>query len=316
MATPSQPSPQSHGLELGVMIASAAVAVVCAVTGLLAKRSALDNQYLLAGTAGLLTGLSVLVVLPQAIESRGDKWSVESLLAFFVAAPVVMFIIEHVVLEHEHHRPKEECCEPCEVVQPPFGKAIRCLRPKESSRLLPPAKAPAAAPPAAPERTALGGALFAMGACFRMLAWEVHALMDGFILGTSKTTATLVALAFAISVCAVQDVVGFCVQLQRRGYGSTHTTVVITCFALTFPAGAAISLVTSAALVRRARSHTRNVRLPARSRHPSRFRVCSAGGLGHVGRGPLRGRALSGRVLDLSAPLALLELLPRDHGHG
>tara|TARA_B110001452_G_scaffold255100_1_gene247205 strand:+ start:367 stop:1074 length:708 start_codon:yes stop_codon:yes gene_type:complete len=86
------------------------------------------------------------------------------------------------------------------------------------------------------------------GAVFRLCAWLTHGMLDGAILGGASSVQSLLPLAFAISVCAVQDVAAFGVFLQQRRTSPRGVAVAIVAFAAAFPAGAAIALAAEAEL--------------------------------------------------------------------
>lgn len=87
-----------------------------------------------------------------------------------------------------------------------------------------------------------------VGAVFRLCAWLTHGMLDGAILGGASSVESLLPLAFAISVCAVQDVAAFSVFLQQRRTSQRGVAVAIVAFAAAFPAGAAVSLAAEAEL--------------------------------------------------------------------
>ena len=87
---------------LASMIASALVATTTAAFGsvLLVRGTVVEvSPLMLCAIAGLLVGVSLLVVLPQAIDSLGAQgWQTESALCVFILAPMVMFFIEHIIV--------------------------------------------------------------------------------------------------------------------------------------------------------------------------------------------------------------------------
>ena len=52
--------------------------------------------------SGLLAGLGLLVMLPSALELRPPALPVTNLLLAFCAAPVAMYVVHHIILEHTH----------------------------------------------------------------------------------------------------------------------------------------------------------------------------------------------------------------------
>lgn len=87
---------------LASMIASALVATTTAAFGsvLLVRGTVVEvSPLMLCAIAGLLVGVSLLVVLPQAIDGLGAQgWQTESALCVFILAPMVMFFIEHIIV--------------------------------------------------------------------------------------------------------------------------------------------------------------------------------------------------------------------------
>jgi hypothetical protein len=104
----------SRGLSAGQMleiwpaiICSSIIAVACLVlgSGLLYRGTSLSaSPLVLCSVTGLLIGIAMLVVLPQAFESLLTKelWPAERIFALFISAPLIMFFLEHVIIDHEH----------------------------------------------------------------------------------------------------------------------------------------------------------------------------------------------------------------------
>ena len=93
---------QPQHAALASMIASAIVATITAAFGtvLILRGTVVEvSPLMLCGIAGLLVGVSLVVVLPQAIDSLGAQgWTTESCLCVFIIAPMVMFFIEHIIV--------------------------------------------------------------------------------------------------------------------------------------------------------------------------------------------------------------------------
>ena len=95
-------------LEIWPAIAcSSFVAVACLVLGfgLLYRGTSLSaSPLVLCSVTGLLIGIAMLVVLPQAFESllTKEKWPAEHIFALFISAPLIMFFVEHVIIDHQH----------------------------------------------------------------------------------------------------------------------------------------------------------------------------------------------------------------------
>ena len=114
--------------------------------------------------------------------------------------------------------------------------------------VVPKAEAAAGAEAAAPPPPRVVRVARATGAALRLLAWLVHGVLDGAILGGASSAQALLPLGFAISVCAVQDVAAFGVFLSARGASRRAVLAALLAFAAAFPAGAAASLAAQSQL--------------------------------------------------------------------
>jgi zinc transporter ZupT len=90
-------------LLAGSLIGAAALAAGALIVrkGLVRAPSAL----LLCFPAGLLVGMGLLVVLPEALEELTQQhgWSVSNVLLLFMCGVLGMFLLEHCMLVHEHN---------------------------------------------------------------------------------------------------------------------------------------------------------------------------------------------------------------------
>ena len=110
-------------------------------------------------------------------------------------------------------------------------------------------------PPGSPIREGDGAqllgprrALCAEGlAGLRLLAWFVHAMFDGVVLGACPSLGALPPLAAAIFACALQDTAAFCVIISARNVGRIAELVSIVLFSLALPVGAGATALASAA---------------------------------------------------------------------
>jgi zinc transporter ZupT len=64
-----------------------------------------SSPLILCSVTGLLIGLALTVVLPQALERLMTAMPAERIFMIFILAPLLMFIWEHVVLDHQHVHP-------------------------------------------------------------------------------------------------------------------------------------------------------------------------------------------------------------------
>ena len=99
--------------------------------------------------------------------------------------------------------------------------------------------AAAAGVAAAPSATSTVQA--AAGSAFRLLAWLVHAAIDGMVLSSITSQQLLVPAAFAVSVCALQDSLAFCVLLARARISRMAVCAALVLFSCSFPFGAGVA---------------------------------------------------------------------------
>ena len=92
---------------LASLIASVLVAASTAGFGtvlLVRGEVVVVSPLMLCMLAGLLVGISLLVVLPQATDSLGAQgWQTESVHVLFLLAPMAMYFIENIMVENIVH---------------------------------------------------------------------------------------------------------------------------------------------------------------------------------------------------------------------
>ena len=111
-----------------------------------------------------------------------------------------------------------------------------------------PARSPTPMPEGAAE--ALSGAVdvgSTLGSTVvRLTPWFVHALLDGWMLGTSQTLSLLLALSLPVAICACQDtaslVLGETVRAAASASASRSAMRAVAIFASAFPIGTALAL--------------------------------------------------------------------------
>ena len=265
------------------ILCSGCVSVACLAlgSGLLYRGTSLSaSPLVLCSVTGLLIGIAMLVVLPQAFESLLTKelWPAERIFALFISAPLIMFFLEHVIIDHQHvhgtgtvpvagaegeHTVHDENCDH----GPNIPYAMRFDgKSSESTPLKPGAQAsterfeefgyrqPLSKHTSAfhrPGPIVLGKvphprALAARPLrrmLLRLWAWMMHAMLDGVLIGTADQLAVLMPLSFAILICAIQDVAGLYIYLTARGATRNFVAIALVLFALSFPIGAGISIV-------------------------------------------------------------------------
>ena len=265
------------------IICSSIIAVACLVlgSGLLYRGTSLSaSPLVLCSVTGLLIGIAMLVVLPQAFESLLTKemWPAERIFALFISAPLIMFFLEHVIIDHQHvhaggpgggpegeHTVHDENCDH----GPNIPYAMRFTAAKEAGESTPlqPAEKEASgrcedfgcvSPPAPrrlrtphPQQQLEPRALTstdppARRLCrllLRLWAWMMHAMLDGVLIGSADQLAVLIPLSFAILICAIQDVAGLYIYFDARGATTHFVAIALVLFSIAFPIGAGISLV-------------------------------------------------------------------------
>ena len=88
-----------------VAAASAAVGLLSLVVGSVLIRKGVStgsiNPHVSAATSGLLIGIGMIVLLSESLEGLKDTWETETIFVAFLASPLVMFCIDHCILEHD-----------------------------------------------------------------------------------------------------------------------------------------------------------------------------------------------------------------------
>lgn len=214
-------------------IALLTIAVVsCLIRGRTAHAIAAGlSPPLASSVCGLLCGLSLLVMLPSAMEAlEGHGRGHDHSLVVFVGAIVGMYFLHHVVLDHQcgaaallpQQQPKaksEDGKSKRQGAKPPnpwqheyangMGECGPCCQPvdedpqqdEEGAPLLGTSGRTAAAdqPPWCLECCGR-----ATAHAVRTGAWFAHALLDGAMLGASPSVAVLLATCVPVALCAVQ----------------------------------------------------------------------------------------------------------------
>ena len=97
-------------MEIWPALISAIVIGLIAVSlgfGLIYRGTTLSaSPIVLCSVTGLMVGIAVLVILPEAVESMIELgWKCEHIFLLFLFPPLIMFFFEHVVVEHSHDIP-------------------------------------------------------------------------------------------------------------------------------------------------------------------------------------------------------------------
>jgi len=190
--------------------------------------------------SGLLSGLGLLVMLPSALEERPHDLPLERVLLIFCTAPLVMFFLHHIILEHQHNQYNEHS-------RHPVGESCICEAPGkfcffEQPKICPQVICPQVGYLPGPRATYQVQTVFSKQCLvvFRALPYTLHATIDGALLGAAQSPMMLAALVLPITLCTIQDVG---VILVNQGANSASHLAVFTtvlCFAIGFPIGATL----------------------------------------------------------------------------
>ena len=267
---------------LASLIASVLVAASTAGFGtvlLVRGEVVVVSPLMLCMLAGLLVGISLLVVLPQATDSLGAQgWQTESVHVLFLLAPMAMYFIENIMVEntrgdlihgqlaHVHLQgggPKGHQVFVVDVStlteqaerEPPvkfnrISQKQECqqcgpvLPVDERSNLLAQNGRPALAPrkQLADRVVALKRCSVGFGMGFRLVARIVDAALDGVLLATSTEVGVLIPLTLAICLCSSGDVVCLYVYFTKRNCAKCFKAFAIAMVCLAFPIGTGVTL--------------------------------------------------------------------------
>ena len=224
--------------------------------------------------SGLLSGLGLLVMLPSALEHRPAGQPTMYLLCTFCAAPVVMFFVNHVILDHQHLDSK--ACGPHLIAVDGKGsvafttgtlqfskKPTHCVKlgPKgaRSDSVKPEAKEPRSLCQLESASCGLGcldctpiveatvpegcrdAIVRGTSVLLRALPYMLHSSIDGAVLATATSPKMLASLALPIALCAVQDVGTILVALAASRASRRVKLITAGCFGLGFPLGTSLA---------------------------------------------------------------------------
>ena len=223
--------------------------------------------------SGLLVGLGLLVMLPLALEQRPPGDAVVDVLLTFCVAPVAMFFVHHVLLDHRHLDPSD-CGGPkgCGTITVVGKDGVAFTRGTLQFNKMPAfcvqsGTAPNPSLQAAPSverslcqldsvrcldctalvETALpddcrDAVATCMSVLLRALPYAVHSCLDGAVLATATSLRMLASLALPIALCAVQDVGTILVTLAASSASRRAKLIVTGCFGLGFPVGTSLAV--------------------------------------------------------------------------
>ena len=219
--------------------------------------------------SGLLAGLGLVVMLPSALEHRPADMSLQSALLVFCSAPLVMFFVHHVVLNHVHDHGGAAEAEggdsfhmDCECGVPAVKRSMLVGWGDKMTFCPPVGKGiPQVPMPPAPQRAKpkagqpLEKCTAAASVLLRALPYTVHAAIDGALLGTARSATTLASLAVPITLCAMQDVGTIMMSLAAANASYRAKMVTTALFGIGFPFGASLALALTAASTASASDH-------------------------------------------------------------
>lgn len=282
--------PMLEAMTGGVATAVGAFSVGLGVFALQSRRTA---AYLKAVppvakcfVSGLLSGLGLLVMVPSALDLKPPGYPTAHLLLSFCAAPVAMYVIHHVILEHQHHQPGS--CGP-HLIQVQQGKGpaklltggtlkfnkadnnaeVYCVASSGRGKQQAAAKATGetsrrgaweaerqrareAAQWLLLEAGLTEEARERLASCssvmLRAVPYALHASIDGAVLATATSLRMLASLALPITLCAVQDIGTLLVALTACKVSRRATLAITGCFGLGFPLGASLALAMGGAV--------------------------------------------------------------------
>ena len=267
------PGMVSNSIVVAALLSSTAVGLVCLLCGMHLLRRRGDGSRpmqvsanLKAALSGLLFGISLLVMLPSAMEGLHPNHKSDHVLFAFAIGPLCMFFFHHVVLGHncamhggghggsaanaaqqadaawEKAREDGTVCDDgsCDTCQPQAGLAKAGLftgRPQMCLPIVkPPPEAEAAPPPRFPRLAA------ACAVLLRVSAWVSHAMLDGFMIGSSQSVGMVCSIALPVALCATQDASSLVLGSVARGDAPREALSALLILAASFPIGAASAL--------------------------------------------------------------------------
>ena len=198
---------------------------------------------LVAGAvSGFLCGLALLVLLPSALvaSSKHDVAPDRVLLAF-ISAPLAMFALHHVVLDHQRmHTHPLPPSKPLSSETPWWQQGKPCsagcgsdCRPsikhgldEESST-------------SDESRHVLTSSYAAV--LVRASAWWAHGVLDGAMLGAATSMRLLAATLVPVVFCAAQDACALVISHAAQGRQRQETLLTAMLLASGFPLGAALA---------------------------------------------------------------------------
>ncbi len=263
-------------MEAAAVISAAGVGACSLVLATIALWRGGTSQLIVPATAkcfvaGLLCALGLLVMLPAALYHLPSHESPERVLHFFFAAPLLMFFVHHILLDHQHgdviirqpivadgsaeldaeagcvcHSPvKEDAVSKAGAIVQGRRPLFNNMKGFNQPQFCTPVKTPLAKsppPPPSPPPTKLATVLSGVAVLLRALPYTIHAFVDGALLGSAHSAVVLASLVTCVSLCAVQDVGTIILSLSASGATRRAKLVTVGCFALGFPLGTIVTV--------------------------------------------------------------------------
>jgi len=203
------------------------------------------------------------VMLPSALKSvqhgPSADASLQRLMLLFCGAPLVMYVVHHLLLGHTHnHGDDANGCD-CEPPPKRVARALMGSRPKfcppvPEAAMLPGPGGKVSCPPSSVPTSPSTQRSRLYSACaegtlvlLRALPYMLHATIDGALLGTTQSPTTLASLALSVALCALQDVGTILVNLAATKSSKRVMLVTSALFGISFPVGTALVLVMTTA---------------------------------------------------------------------
>ena len=252
---PSMPLTRSPNSPVifAALLSSVAVGLLGIVCGVTIMRQRKDrtrplhvSAQLSSSISGLLAGLSLLVLLPSAVDGLETPNHSNRVMFCFALGPLSMYFFHHVLLGHN--------CSVNEVEAPrndlPPSKHT-WWKPSEMGcdmtncgECVPESGLAANAPPSFPGK---GASSFTplTSVCtilLRVSAWAAHAILDGFMLGSAQSIAMVGATTIPVALCAMQDASTLVLGHLGRGDSQREALISVVLLAVCFPLGAACAL--------------------------------------------------------------------------
>eukprot|EP00299_Pterocystis_sp_00344_P009695 c4161_g1_i1.p1 GENE.c4161_g1_i1~~c4161_g1_i1.p1 ORF type:complete len:337 (-),score=49.89 c4161_g1_i1:767-1777(-) len=232
--------------------------------------SHMTHELLRCCAAGVLIGLGILVLLPESMEdSCSQKLDSHYVFLTFMGTICVMFLLENVLLPHEHHEHHEHKDHEHNHGHHhghnhhhSHNHSANCSHKKISDRASLVADGSShddedtcdqdslLGSSSPPPRTSLRHKIVKwIDMACRLFPWIVHAVLDGSMIGLETRSA--VTVISAVVLCALQDTIAFVIFIEHTTTSTTHDdkqlnskrTLMLFVFSLAFLVGTGLGMV-------------------------------------------------------------------------